>query len=135
MNFITKSLKIQKENGTVCNYKVSFEELYGTSISLLLDDGTEKKFNDCDLFESLKLINTYFENELSKLLCNGARVDVCSSGMSRSIGNGRKVYITVLGKQARRNDLVDIFDFAKPNEVGTVQEQENYHKKWISSLG
>lgn len=135
MSDIRRTVKVQKKDGMVCYYDVSFKESGDASISLTLTDGTEKVFSDDDLFKSLKLIRAYFETYGSKLLCNGARVDVYPSGMSRGMGRGRKAYVLVQGRQARRENLVDIFDYAEPNMVDTIGAQEAYYKNWVTSLG
>jgi hypothetical protein len=135
MSDIRKTVKVHKKDGTVCDYDVSFKDSGDTSISVTLADGTEKVFSDDDLFKSLKLIRAYFEVDGSKLLCNGARVDVYPSGMSRGMGRGRKAYILIQGKQARRENLVDIFDYAEPSLVDTIGAQEAFYKSWVASLG
>jgi len=135
MSLISKKLEVQKKDGTVCDCSVLFDESGDASISLTLEDGSEKIFSDDDLFNTLKLIRAYFESDGSKLLCNGARVDVYPSGMSRSMGKGQKAYVLTQGVQARRDNLVDIFDFAEPSKVDTIEAQESYYRNWIKSLG
>jgi hypothetical protein len=55
--------------------------------------------------------------------------------MSRDMGGGRKVYIRRLGSQATLDDLVDIFDYAEPDLVGTVEEQRAHYRNWLNCLG
>lgn len=43
-----------------------------------------------------------------------------------------KVYILEQGKQA--TELVDIFAEARPEQVGTVDEQQRFRQQWITSL-
>jgi hypothetical protein len=69
-----------------------------------------------------------------KVLCNGARIDAFPSPMLQSSG-ARKVYITEIGKQALRENLVNIFEEAPAEKVGTIEDQFEYHNKWIDSLG
>jgi len=45
------------------------------------------------------------------------------------------VYLLAMGKTGRLEDLVGIFDEALPEQVGTVEEQADYHNKWFDSLG
>lgn len=85
-----------------------------------------------DLFDALVELRGELEKAGHRLLCGGARVDAYPSGMSRSMGGGRKVYITQLGKSA--TDMIDIFDEAKPEAIGTVEQQKEFHSKWIRSL-
>jgi hypothetical protein len=53
-------------------------------------------------------------------------------GMSRSMGSGRKVYITRMGEPA--TEIIDIFDEAAPELIGTVKQRKEFHARWILSL-
>lgn len=94
----------------------------------------QREFCGDDLFDALTALRSEFEARGCRLLCAGARVDVFPSGMSRSMGGGRKAYVTKLGKPTGETSLVDIFDYAEPNLVGTVEEQQEFRKRWIASL-
>ena len=87
-----------------------------------------------DLFDSLRNLRATLEEDGIRILCAGARADVYPSGMSRTMSDGRKAYTLKLGLVAQRNDLVDIFSYASPREVGTVAEQRRFHEQWISSI-
>src|SRR5437868_2426080 len=76
-------------------------------------------FENCDLFEALRDLRRELEIKDYQLLVQGARVDVSPSGMSRSMGGGRKAYIMQIGRPATK--LVDIFDDAKTEQLGTVE--------------
>lgn len=67
-------------------------------------------FSGEDLFAAYKELWLALERVGFKLLCQGSRMDVIASGMSRAMGGGRKVYTIRFGFQARRRDLVGIFD-------------------------
>jgi hypothetical protein len=82
-----------------------------------------------DLYEALQNLRQDLEPEGVRILCAGARTDVAPSGMGRSMGGGRKVYILKIGQQAT-SDLVDIFDPAEPDLIGTVEEQRAYFERW-----
>lgn len=45
-----------------------------------------------------------------------------------------KAYVTRMGEPSLSTDLVDIFDYAEPELVGSVAEQEKFHDEWIKSL-
>jgi len=62
-----------------------------------------------------------------------ARLDVWPSGMGRDMGDGRKAYIHRLDRASSRDDLVDIFDPCKLEEVASVEEQGRYHDEWFDS--
>lgn len=89
-------------------------------------------FSGTDLFDALVALRRRLEAIGCRLLCAGARRDVYPSGMARAMGGARKAYIFELGRSAR--DLVDIFAEAKPAQVGTVDEQEQFRQKWAASL-
>lgn len=55
--------------------------------------------------------------------------------MSRQMSGGRKAYIMQLGKQAKMDDMVDIFDAASDySVVVSVEEQKKFYQKWLYSL-
>jgi hypothetical protein len=90
------------------------------------------RFREADLYRAMQALREYLEAKGCQLLCAGARPDVAPSGMSRSMGGGREAYVLHLGKQA--TELVDIFDYAAPAFVGTVQKQREYFQAWMASL-
>lgn len=92
----------------------------------------EQVFQGSDLFEALVALRVQLEIKGCRLLCAGARRDVCPSGMSRSMGGGRKAYVFQLGKSAK--ELIDIFEDARPNQVVTVKEQFLFRQEWVKSL-
>jgi hypothetical protein len=89
-------------------------------------------FRETDLYKAMQALREYLEGKGCQLLCAGARPDVAPSGMSRSMGGGQQAYVMHLGKQS--TELVDIFDYAAPALVGTVQKQREYFQAWIASL-
>ncbi|HUO08228.1 MAG TPA: hypothetical protein VM008_08020 [Phycisphaerae bacterium] len=93
-----------------------------------------KEFTGRDTFEALIALRREIEREGGRLLCNGARPDVRPSGMSRSMGGGRKAYILQLGRTTTLKSLVDIIGHAEKDQVGTVEEQMEFHQKWFQSL-
>ena len=89
-------------------------------------------FRETDLYKAMQTLRQYLEAKGCQLLSAGARPDVVPSGMSRSMGGGQQAYVIRLGKQA--TELVDIFDYAEPALVGTVQQQRDYVEAWRASL-
>lgn len=87
------------------------------------------------LFEALLKLRLRLEEAELLLLCNLARRDAYPSQMMLQTVLGRKIYVLKHGMPARREDIVDIFGEALPEQVGTVQEQQEYHERWINSLG
>lgn len=128
-------VKIKPTEGAIIDSELRIElDGENCSISLKAHGINESNFEALDLFGALLALRNHLDQTGASLLCNGARIDVYPSGMSLGMGSGRKAYITRLGKPSLRTDLVDIFDYAEPSKVGTVQEQKDYHEKWVSSL-
>jgi hypothetical protein len=90
-------------------------------------------FTGNDLFAAFISLRRALEESGIKLLCAGFRPDVYPSGMSRSMGGGRKAYVTKLGQPAR-SAPVDIFDFSDAELIGSVSEQQAFHDQWVASL-
>ena len=84
-----------------------------------LDDNV---FTGSDTFEALVNLRKSLESLGCQILCAGARPDVTPSSMSRAAG-GRHAYIIRLGASSLLSDLIDIFDYAAPEFVGTVEQQ------------
>ena len=83
-------------------------------------------------FHMLKAIRAELQKEGIVILVNGSRIDVYPSGMTLQT---EKAYIHTLGKQGFLSDLVNIFDEVTDiGKIGSVEEQEEFHKKWIESL-
>lgn len=88
-----------------------------------------------DLFECMKNMRRHLEGASILLLCNGARIDSYPSQMSRQMGRAGMVYITEFGKQTTQECLVNIFDPAPRDKIGSVEAQREYHDDWLRSLG
>jgi len=91
--------------------------------------------NADDLFEALSLIRLEAEKHGYFILCNGARTDAYPSRMSRQMGEGGKLYLFRMGAQAQREDLVNMFEPAELQHVGTVMQQQVAYEDWLRSLG
>ncbi|MGL5874566.1 MAG: hypothetical protein ACRC2R_19730 [Xenococcaceae cyanobacterium] len=87
-----------------------------------------------DYFQCLINLRIELEKQNYYLLCNGARRDLDCGGMMRNSSCGRFGYIAKLGKYLDTVDSVDVFDYAEPNLVGSVSEQEEYYNLYESSL-
>ncbi|MCD4501286.1 hypothetical protein [Chromobacterium vaccinii] len=94
----------------------------------------ELSFTDSNLFVALSSFRRLLEQEGYLLLCNGARKDAYPSRMTLQMGGGRKVYLLRSGKQAKREDMVDIFDAATIEQVCGVDEQRVAYEEWVRSL-
>ncbi|MBP2198247.1 hypothetical protein [Pantoea cypripedii] len=66
--------------------------------------------------------------------CKGARLNVLPSRMARQMTMGMSAYETTRGKPARKEDLVDIFDYEDQGLVLDPERQDEYQKEWFLSL-
>src|SRR5689334_20485335 len=113
-------LKILHSSGMISEITAKIDELW--HIECPLPDGREYRSSEDDLFEALVDIRIEYESFGCKILCQGARPNVEASGMFRSMGGGRKAFVLTPGTPARMDQLVDIFDYASPEEVGSVAD-------------
>jgi hypothetical protein len=91
----------------------------------------EAEAGDC--FAALRLIRSQFEADGIRLCCAGARRDVWASGMQRDMGQGLTAYVLSFPRTARRPPVVDIFEPALPELVGTIADQEQFYQQWSKS--
>lgn len=103
-------------------------------LSFKQDELGEHSFKGIDIFESFCKLRKFLEEKGLKILCRGAQYNVYPSSASRNMTGGYKLYIYRMGEHPQRTDMVKIFDPADVNEVGTVQEQIDYHNRWIESV-
>jgi hypothetical protein len=103
-------------------------------MQLQCDEIRSQVFHGADYFSCMAALRRSLEERSQQLLCNGARTNAVASRMSRSMGLGRKVYLLTLGKQAQLDDLVDIFGYAPPDTVSSVEDQKNFYSIWLDSL-
>lgn len=87
-----------------------------------------------NLFSAMSKYRVFLEGQGFTLLCNGARRDAYPSRMCLQMGGGRKIYLLKNGQQAKKDDLVDIFEEAPVDSVCSVAEQQEFYKEWINSL-
>jgi hypothetical protein len=127
-------IKVEFADGTIsdCDIEAAQSPPWSIVFSGCGFDG--KPFLGQDLFEALANLRRDLEKSHRRILCAGARVDVFPSAMCRSMGGGRKAYILRSGTPTKTGDLIDIFDYAPPELVGTVEQQRANHRKWLDGL-
>ncbi|WP_353399356.1 hypothetical protein [Hydrogenophaga sp. 5NK40-0174] len=89
--------------------------------------------NADDWFQALQAIREQLEPQSAFLCCQGARLNVYPSGMSRDMGGGRMAYVLVMEEHAQPARLVDIFDPADDSDFSTVAEQNAFFARWLKS--
>ena len=67
-------------------------------------------------------------------LCKGSKLNLHSSRSTRQITAGLMAYELTMGKQARRSDLVNIFDCDDNNLTSKPDDQNSFFEAWLTSL-
>jgi hypothetical protein len=95
-----------------------------------------RKISSCaaDFFEALCLVRQELEKENLIPFCYGASLNVYPSGMCRDMAQGLVAYRLQRGQQARREDLVRIFDEGHDVIPVRVQMQREHFDEWCASL-
>ena len=60
--------------------------------------------------------------------CNGSRINAVQSGM---MGANEKMYLVEIGKQARRENIVHIWDYAEIDTFPDTKQQSAFFEQWI----
>jgi len=130
----SKDVNVQLADGALTKALIVIGELTPCRLDFECSELGRREFHADDLHGAFVDLRYWLDDLGVKLLCNGARFDVTPSGMSRGMGGGRKAYIIRLGQPSLSSDLVDIFKYAESEKIGTVQDQKEFYKKWVSSL-
>ena len=104
------------------------------SIQLLCDD-VEITDQADDFFESLCKVRNRLEALGLRPHCYGASENVYPSGMARDMGGGLRAYKLVIGKHAKTEDLVGIFDSGDDVRPVSVEQQRTFWKRWLIPSG
>jgi hypothetical protein len=110
------------------------EEASGRIRLILRGAGLKVEAESDDSFSALQDVRRVLEKDGLAAYCYGSSRNVYPSGMSRSMGDGRRAYRLSLGNQGRMADLVDIFTAGSDIQLATVREQEEFVQLWIDSL-
>ncbi|MEK6288508.1 MAG: hypothetical protein AABO57_22555 [Acidobacteriota bacterium] len=97
--------------------------------------GKEISVVDGDFFSAMRSIRRELEKEGMVLNCYGGSKNVYPSPMSQDMGSGWKAYRLTIGRAARLEDLVSIFEVGPDVVPSSVEEQEAFFKSWAQSLG
>lgn len=116
---------------------LELENLGKRSLQIRVLDGRFQGeiFEDWDYFSALKKLRIALENIDCLLGCTGSLINFYPFRMSLDMGFGEVGYLTTLGQMARRDNLARTFDVTKEvTALASVQEQFDFHEKWVSSL-
>lgn len=112
------------------NVCVQVDEDDTIQISLQFLDKTVK-VSDYSYFTTFKKFRDTLLNIGYGLKCQGAKINAVQSGMMSSTD---KIYLVELGKQAKLNQIVSIWEQADINEFLNSSLQEAFFEKWIASI-
>lgn len=112
-----------RANGEKVNVLLQVSTPPSTLRVRLTDEEFERVYEEVDLLECLKSARRDLEAMGLLLCCQGARLNVFPSGMTRQMTEGRLAYSLEAGKELSDDDLVDIFAPADCSEVATLEDQ------------
>jgi hypothetical protein len=93
-------------------------------------------FNNSDMFECLIDLRIELKKYSYIPLCNGARLDTYpATGMCRDMAEGGAVFILKIGQPLDFDNVVNIFDYAEPQLIASVEEQLNFFESWLYPNG
>jgi hypothetical protein len=101
-------------------------------LTLTSPDGKNWVAEGPDLFKALRALRRILDPLGIRLGVNGARRDAWASGMQCDMGEGRVVYLLVEG-QAGRPEQVSTLGATSLSHVGTVDDQDQQHERWLHS--
>jgi hypothetical protein len=96
-------------------------------------DNFAKVYTAADMYICFAKVRSDFPH--IRFLCKGAKINVRPSSMASQMSGGMVAYELTLGKRTTREDLVHIFDYEENNLTNDPQEQANFYKEWIKSIG
>lgn len=96
-------------------------------------DNFKKVYEGHDLYICLAKIRADFPH--ITFLCKGAKINVKPSRMASQMSAGLVAYEMTLGQQATNDDIVHLFDYEEENLTNDPQEQIDFFRKWLVSLG
>ncbi|WP_448089721.1 hypothetical protein [Pseudomonas azerbaijanoccidentalis] len=95
-------------------------------------NGFSKKYESQDLYLCLAKIRAEWPN--IKFLCKGSKLNVTPSRMCSQMSGGSVAYELKIGEPATFDDIVQIFDHEETDIVFTLEEQQDFYRKWLLSL-
>lgn len=137
MEIEKKLIKLMK-NGTIIESELSLHEEAPDDIEkVLLEITMDGEIISCvceDFFHALTNLRKELEEKHIQIMCNGAAKIVYPSPMQLSMGTGRAAYKQFIGQQATMSDVVDIFECDESLCFVGINEQSEYHQKWLQSI-
>ncbi|NWA41265.1 hypothetical protein HX871_31955 [Pseudomonas reactans] len=129
-------MKTQKIHVIIGNQKTEVTVKYDTSKSIMVfseADSFQTVYEGRDMYVCLAKIRADFPH--ITFLCKGAKLNVKPSRMASQMSAGLVAYEMTLGKQATNENIVHLFDYEEDNLTNNPQEQIEFFKRWLASLG
>ncbi|ERH56800.1 MULTISPECIES: hypothetical protein [Pseudomonas] len=129
-------MKTQKILAIIGSQKKEVTVKYDTSKSIMVfseADNFKTVYEGRDMYVCLAKIRADFPH--ITFLCKGAKLNVKPSRMASQMSAGLVAYEMTLGKQATNENIVHLFDYEEENLTNNPQEQIDFFKKWLASLG
>ncbi|AVE04319.1 hypothetical protein [Pseudomonas palleroniana] len=129
-------MKTQKISAIIKNQKTEVTVKYSvTKLTMTFSeaDNFKKIYKGRDIYVCLAKIRADFPN--ITFLCKGAKINVKPSRMASQMSSGLVAYEMTLGEQATNENIVHLFDYEDENLTNNPQDQIDFFKKWLASLG
>ena len=129
-------MKTQKIAVIVNNQKTEVTVKYDTTKSIMTfseADDFKTVYEGKDMYVCLAKIRADFPHII--FLCKGAKLNVKPSRMASQMSAGLVAYEMTLGQQATNENIVHLFDYEEENLTNNPQEQTDFFKEWLASLG
>ena len=122
-----------KVNGKIYLYDEAPEDIENVKIKLIYDELEYSQIAE-NYFKALSLLRIRLEEMELQILCRGASRNVYPSPMQMNMGTGRNAYVLRINKQAKIDDIVDIFETTLEEECVSLEKQKEFYNIWLKSL-
>ncbi|MBI6912201.1 hypothetical protein [Pseudomonas palleroniana] len=129
-------MKTQKISAIINNQKTEVTVKYSVknlTMTFSEADNFKKVYEGRDIYVCLAKVRADFPN--ITFLCKGAKINVKPSRMASQMSSGLVAYEMTLGEQATNENIVHLFDYEDENLTNNPQDQIDFFKKWLASLG
>ena len=129
-------MKTQKISAIINNQKTEVTVKYSVknlTMTFSEAENFKKVYEGRDIYVCLAKVRADFPN--ITFLCKGAKINVKPSRMASQMSSGLVAYEMTLGEQATNENIVHLFDYEDENLTNNPQDQIDFFKKWLASLG
>ncbi|WP_419793594.1 hypothetical protein MYA83_17160 [Pseudomonas palleroniana] len=129
-------MKTQKISAIINNQKTEVTVKYSVkNLTMTFSEANnfKKVYEGRDIYVCLAKVRADFPN--ITFLCKGAKINVKPSRMASQMSSGLVAYEMTLGEQATNENIVHLFDYEDENLTNNPQDQIDFFKKWLASLG